>query len=422
LKKQALALAKKVLELAPKFADHYSSYNKGKTWSALALRGYGGDPDFIIKPSEMSKKWKEENAAKLKLEISDSPLRALLKEAEPLISAIPGKKHRIRLMRLAPGGGELTRHADITDPDAGTLPGRLLRIHIPLLTNPKVQFQMWLLNGSRVTENMALGEAWYLDTRKPHTAANLGPEQRIHLVMDVESCPELLALLEAQKKGEIPPPQEVKPLAKLPGAPWLPRLPQAPQESTTRGANHLSQGAISPAWLQGDSQELRALLPEDYQTDLVFSCPPYFDLEQYSDSPADLSNLSWANFLTAYRSIIAESCARLKHNRFACFVVGDVRDEKGFYRNFVDETKAAFLAAGLHFYNEIVLVNTAGSLPLRIGKQFQNYRKVGKMHQNVLVFFKGDPKVIRQDFGEVQVAELEDAPLEAQEDQPLGWD
>jgi DNA modification methylase len=184
--------------------------------------------------------------------------------------------------------------------------------------------------------------------------------------------------------------------------------PEAPATIT------ISSAMPRPVWHFGDSQALDTILPKGAEFDLVFSCPPYFDLEQYSDDPADLSNLSWADFLAKYQTIIAKAGARLRDNRFACFVVGEVRDKKGFYRHFVGETIRAFEAAGLHFYNEIILVNTAGSLPLRIGRQFQNYRKVGKMHQNVLVFFKGDPKRIRPDFGEVEVAQAEElAPDEA---------
>ena len=87
-----------------------------------------------------------------------------------------------------------------------------------------------------------------------------------------------------------------------------------------------------------------------------------------------------------------------KENRFACFVVGNVRNEAGFYKDLVAETVAAFETAGALYYNEIVLLNVAGSTPIRAGKQFEKYRKVGKVHQNILVFYKGDPKKIATDF------------------------
>ena len=131
---------------------------------------------------------------------------------------------------------------------------------------------------------------------------------------------------------------------------------------------------------------------------MIFSCPPYADLERYSDNPADLSTMDYAEFVTAYRRIIAASVAMLKQNRFCCFVVGDIRDNKGFYRNFVSDTIAAFEACGARLYNEAILVTSVGSLPIRVGRQFAMNRKLGKTHQNCLFFYKGDVAGIREDF------------------------
>lgn len=181
------------------YEDHYSSKNRRSSWGALALRGYSDDETFIAKPAEMAKKWKRENPEALEWQLRDTPLRGQLAWLEPVISLIPGEKHRIRLMRLAPGGGELDRHADNTDPDAGVEDGRLQRVHIPLVTNPGVIFEAWKTDGSKLRAHMAQGEAWVLDTRKPHTAVNNGKDERIHLVIDVESGPELRSLL---RRGE----------------------------------------------------------------------------------------------------------------------------------------------------------------------------------------------------------------------------
>lgn len=156
-------------------------------------------------------------------------------------------------------------------------------------------------------------------------------------------------------------------------------------------------------WVEGDSNEVLTSIKEGF--DFVFSCPPYHDLEKYSDDPRDLSNMDYAKFAAAYKSIIIQSVSRLKENRFACFVVADIRDEKGFYRNFLGDTIDAFQEARCLLYNEIILINVAGSLPVRIGRQFEGYRKVGKMHQNVLVFYKGDPKKIKEEFPKINVVE-----------------
>lgn len=159
---------------------------------------------------------------------------------------------------------------------------------------------------------------------------------------------------------------------------------------------------LPPVWHTGDSRNIDRIC-HDVEADFVFSCPPYADLEVYSDNPDDLSTLKYEDFKPAYFEIIAKACAQLKDNRFACFVVGDVRDKKGNYYNFVGDTVEAFKAAGLHFYNEAILVTSVGSLPIRVGRQFASGRKLGKTHQNVLVFVKGDGKKATQACGAVEV-------------------
>lgn len=170
-------------------------------------------------------------------------------------------------------------------------------------------------------------------------------------------------------------------------------------------ANRIQAAAICdtgivPRWAVGDSREI-GLLASGSQADLIFSCPPYGNLEVYSDDPRDLSTLEYADFRREYQAIIAASCKLLKPDRFACFVVGDFRDKAGNYNNFVAHTVNAFREAGLHYYNEAILVTAVGSLPIRVGKQFTASRKLGKTHQNVLVFVKGDGKRAAQACGEL---------------------
>lgn len=156
----------------------------------------------------------------------------------------------------------------------------------------------------------------------------------------------------------------------------------------------------APVWHCGDSRRLDTICA-GVVADFVFSCPPYADLEVYSDDPADLSTMDYPAFIEAYREIIAKSCALLAPDRFACFVVGDVRDRKGFYRGFVPDTVRAFTDAGLRLYNDAVLLTPVGSLAMRAGSAFAASRKLGKGHQNFLVFVKGDPKAATAACGSV---------------------
>lgn len=174
-----------------------------------------------------------------------------------------------------------------------------------------------------------------------------------------------------------------------------------------QAADILEEGEPVPTWTVGPSQNLDTIWPEDLQADLVFSCPPYADLEVYSDLQADISNMPYKEFLADYKQIIAKACAKLKPNRFAVFVVGEVRAKAGEYYNFVGDTIAAFQAAGLVYYNEMILINTAASLAIRVARPFNKSRKVGKCHQNVLVFYKGDLSAIKANFGELDISEEE---------------
>lgn len=141
-----------------------------------------------------------------------------------------------------------------------------------------------------------------------------------------------------------------------------------------------------PNWYVGDSNEV--LNGFDKEFDFVFSCPPYADLEVYSDLDGDISNMPYIEFMKAYEEIIKKSCNLLKSGGYACFVVGEVRDKKGHYIGFVPDTIKAFEKAGLKYYNEGILLNAIGTASLRAPRIFGSNKKLVKVHQNVLIFIK----------------------------------
>ena len=149
-------------------------------------------------------------------------------------------------------------------------------------------------------------------------------------------------------------------------------------------------------WVTGDAMGwLHPAEPALQDTfDLVFTCPPYGTMERYSDDPRDLSTMTPEKFHDALRTIIRLACARLRDDRFAAIVVSNYRDRAhgGVYHDLVGWSIEAFTSAGLSYYNEGVLVTSAGSLPLRLLNQFPSMRKLGRCHQTLLVFLKGDAK------------------------------
>ena len=162
---------------------------------------------------------------------------------------------------------------------------------------------------------------------------------------------------------------------------------------------------LNPTWICDDSLNAD-LYVEDDSVDLLFSCPPYADLEVYSDDERDISNMDYEQFKEVYRKIIDISCRKAKNDRFAIFVVGDVRDKKGYYRNFIDYTKECFNKNGFMTYNEIILLEQLGTIPLRARYVFKK-RKVAKAHQNILIFYKGDINNIPCNYSNIEVGELD---------------
>lgn len=175
-------------------------------------------------------------------------------------------------------------------------------------------------------------------------------------------------------------------------------------KASVKGQESVPVGVdMSPEWVIGDSLEVLPTL-EDESFDLIFSCPPYADLEVYSDDPADISNMPYEEFLEAYRGIISAAASKLSNNRFAVWVVGEVRDSKGNYRGLVPDTVRAFQDAGMHLYNEAILLTSIGSAAFSAAGAFEGSRKLKKSHQQVLVFVKGDAKIATANCGPVTVS------------------
>ena len=176
------------------------------------------------------------------------------------------------------------------------------------------------------------------------------------------------------------------------------------QEQIDANYKNADKIGVSPTWYCDDSLNADKYVDDD-SCDMIFSCPPYADLEVYSDDPRDISNMEYEEFCNVYKKIIDTACRKLKKDRFAVFVVGDVRDKSGAYRNFIDYTKKCFNDNGLVTYNEAILVEQIGTGAMRVNHTFGNGRKMIKTHQNVLIFYKGNIKNIKNNYTEIKVDE-----------------
>lgn len=159
---------------------------------------------------------------------------------------------------------------------------------------------------------------------------------------------------------------------------------------------------LSATWVCDDSLNADLYL-ENETADMVLTSPPYYDLEVYSDDPQDLSNMKPEDFLDTYKRILEKAYNKLKNNSFFVVVVAEVRDKKGYYRRFVLDTIDICKSLGMNFWNEIILCNFVGQKTVTARRPFAMNRKTAAIHQNCLVFYKGNPQEIAENWEGVEL-------------------
>jgi len=107
-----------------------------------------------------------------------------------IMAELGGVWGRSRLMGLG-AGGEVPEHVD-----AHYHWRTHLRIHVPIITNPAVEFTC-----GGETVHMAAGECWLFDSFRWHEVHNRGHEHRVHLVLDSVVTDALWDLIEAAANG-----------------------------------------------------------------------------------------------------------------------------------------------------------------------------------------------------------------------------
>ena len=158
-----------------------------------------------------------------------------------------------------------------------------------------------------------------------------------------------------------------------------------------------------PNWIVGDSRKVVPTL-NDKEYDFIFTCPPYHDLEVYSDNPRDISNMPYNRFLTSLNSILTHSVSKLKDNRFVAIVVSEIREQStarnykiGKYRGFVPSVIEMCEEMGLSFYNDMILYNSQGQASRVSKTYFNRNKKIASVHQNILIFVKGNPDIATEE-------------------------
>lgn len=157
-------------------------------------------------------------------------------------------------------------------------------------------------------------------------------------------------------------------------------------DSNYEQAYHILDDDNIPNWIVGDSNIVVNDIDDEF--DLIFTCPPYVNMETYSDLDGDISNMKYDDFIFSLESIMRNSCKKLKRGGNLVIVVGEVRDRSGNYYGFVADTvKMLQRIRKMFFYNDFILETSLASAPLRATGNMKSGKLV-KIHQNILMFRK----------------------------------
>jgi ParB-like chromosome segregation protein Spo0J len=199
-----------------------------------------------------------------------------------------------------------------------------------------------------------------------------------------------------------------------------------------------------PAWLAGDARDAVSVIGDAQigdnvelhvdqkvepvktiieQFDLLFTCPPYWNREVYSTDERDLSTINdWDLFLAEYALALTQPVQLLGDDRFAAIVVGDLRARDGRMLSLVQATIAIMRDLGCDYYNEAIYLTPVGSLRIRAGRHFVKSRKLGRTHQQLLIFCKGDAAAATEAAGEIDADALDEAIQAQVQDEPSDED
>jgi len=160
--------------------------------------------------------------------------------------------------------------------------------------------------------------------------------------------------------------------------------------------NAICQDFYNTKWLVSDSSKFK---PKQ-KYDLVFTCPPYYQVEDYLDYDGkppvgELNSLpTYEEFRDTLFQGYKNAIEALNDNCFFVVMTGDSRDKNGAYYGCEAEHELFFKEQGLHIYNKIVYLECEFTR-LAHAKRTLHYRKFPKREQKILIFYKGDMSKIK---------------------------
>ena len=158
-----------------------------------------------------------------------------------------------------------------------------------------------------------------------------------------------------------------------------------------RSLNHFNKHNVNPTLYNGDGIKLGNT--KDNTADLVFTCPPYFNIEKYESCDNQLSDIrDYDKFMDSMGECVSNVKRVLKEGAFAVFVVADFRIG-GELKSFSSDLIRSFKDNHMIHWDTIIMENISPFATLT-AYQAACKRYVPKTHEYILVFRKPGEYVI----------------------------
>ena len=123
--------------------------------------------------------------------------------------------------------------------------------------------------------------------------------------------------------------------------------------------------------------------------DFSYTCPPYYNLEIYSNMNGDMSNAnSYDEFLEMLKQSMQITYKGLKKNSLSIWVIGNFRNIKGNLVSFNCDLIKLAKEVKFKLHDEIIFWGASKCAAQRCGN-FKANRKSVRVHEYILIFKKG---------------------------------
>lgn len=168
--------------------------------------------------------------------------------------------------------------------------------------------------------------------------------------------------------------------------------------------DHFQKLEINPTVHLGDGTTLE--YTEDNFADFIYTCPPYYNIEEYESVNGQLSDCETYDSFMGFIGRCADNCFRvLKNGAFCVWVVADFRQD-GKLVDFHGDTIKSFQKAGFDYHDIIIMENISPFATLTT-YQAACKRYAPKVHEYILVFRKPGDYIIPEYCTENRIEKLE---------------